>query len=368
MKSLVFLCTLFCFCGVLYGQYSVNSTLRIPASETYSSASIARFVQAGFNTDRQKISAIYNWVTTSIRYDKDSMYYFNWGPDPSLKVSAALRRKKGVCENFASVFTDIALKCGIPSFVVSGYARYSGSGKAGHSWSAVYLDSTWLLCDPTWDIGAGDDTHYFLVSPEEFIETHMPFDPLWQLLPYPSYQKQMNRGASYNAKKKTTPINVNDSVKAFLQLDSVHQLEASSQRMQQAATQNDAVNVWRSYVNMKIAIVYGDKDMELYNAAVADLNRANAIFNDFVQYRNNQFTPLKPDAAISAMLDPIPGIISSAYKKIDKIGATVENFQYDTGTLKGRLGTLTERVLEQQKFLKKYFESSVAERGKLFYK
>jgi hypothetical protein len=139
-------------------------------------------------------------------------------------------------------------------------------------------------------------------------------------------------------------------------------------RMRQAGIENDMVKIWRSYIEMKIAIVYGDNDMNLYNSAVADLNRASTIFNDFVLYRNNRFMPAKSDAEIKALLDPIAGIIAAATKKLDNIGRSVENFQYDTTELKNRLTALATRVQDQQKFLMRYVESSIADRGKLFYK
>lgn len=117
---------------------------------------------------------------------------------------------------------------------------------------------------------------------------------------------------------------------------------------------------------MKIAIIYGEKDMNLYNSAVAELNKASAVFNDFVKYRNNQFVPVRPDAEISALLDPIEGMLSVARKNMEQMGGAVENFQYDTGALKERLAVLRGRVKEQQSFLKRYLAGSIPERGKLF--
>ena len=340
----------------------------IPSSQTYSTTSIANFVQSNFKTDREKLSAIYAWVTGNIRYDIDSMYNINWGKELNEKVSATLRRRKGVCENFAAIFTDICLKSDIPSFAITGYTRQSGAVKRiGHSWSAVYLDKEWLLCDPTWDAGPGNNTNYFLVSPVQFIETHMPFDPLWQLLPNPLSQQEFNKGHFF-VKKDIEIWNVADSVLVFMQLDSLQQLEASSLRITQAGLDNDLVKVWRSYVDMKIAIVCGDRDMNLYNEAVADLNRASNIFNAFVQYRNKQFMPTKSDTEIAGLLNPIYGIVIMANKKLNNIGRQVENFQYDTENLRNRLDALNKRVREQQLFMKHYLESSVADRGKLFYK
>ncbi len=373
MKFLLFTSLFFCCClgakSQEYSNYMYSSkAMNIPEKETYSTASIAAYLQSNFKTDKEKLLAAYLWVTANISYDKDSMYNINWGPDPQIKVSSALRRRKGVCENFAAIFSDIVSKCGIPSFIVSGYTMQSGSLKrAGHSWCAVYPDKEWLLCDPTWDAGPGGRKNFFLVSPTEFIATHMPFDPLWQLLPYPASNREFSQGNFYT-RKHGLALNVADSVIAFLQLDSLHQLEASLQRIKLAGLENDMVNIWRSYVNMKIAIVYEDEDMNLYNSAVADLNRANAIFNNFVEYRNNRFIPTKPDVEISALLEPIAGIVSSAERKLRQIGKTVENLQYDPAPIQKRLDALTLRVKEQRHFLHQYVSSGVADRGKLFYK
>ena len=365
MKLLLF-SALLCWC--LFAKGQEYSATYIPVKETYSTASIAAYLQANYKTDREKLQAVYLWVTTNITYDKDSMYNINWGPDPETKITASMRRRKGVCENFAGIFTDIVLKCSIPSFVVTGYtAEYGSMRRTGHAWSAVYLNNEWLLCDPTWDAGRGKNANYFLISPSEFIESHIPFDPLWQLLPYPKLQKEFSN-QNFSAKKDAAPLNVADSVKAFMLLDSVHQMEASLLRMHQAGLQDEMVKTWQAYVNMKIAIVYEDKDMNRYNSAVADLNRATAIFNNFVEYRNNRFIPAKPDAEISTLLDPIILILLSANKKLDKIGQSVENFQYNTDGVKNKIDALHLRVQEQQHFLKQYMQSSLADRGKLFYK
>ena len=74
--------------------------------------------------------------------------------NPEARITVALRRRKGVCENFAAIFNDICLKAGLTSFVVSGYTKQSGAvDKTGHSWCAVFINKNWYLCDPTWDEG-----------------------------------------------------------------------------------------------------------------------------------------------------------------------------------------------------------------------
>ncbi len=373
MKPLLFLCLFFCYNPIVKGQdfndFSLmDYRLHIPAKETYSTASIAGYVQANFKTDREKLRAIYTWVITNIRYDTDSMYQINWSMYPEEKISATLRRRKGVCENYAALFTDIALKSGFQSIVVSGITRQSGSvSKAGHSWSAVCLQQEWFLCDPTWDNNDNGDTKFFLISPAQFIESHFPIDPLWQLLDYPLTENEFRNGI-FLSKKNKPFFNFADSAKNFFQLDSLQQLEAASWRIRLAGIANERQKNWLAFNQMKIAIIYGEKDMNLYNSAVADFNRANTIFNDYVQYRNNRFIPSRSDVEINSLLDPAMGLLSSAENKMDQMGLIVENFQYDTGSLKKRLAVLAGRVQEQQNFLNRYLTSSVAEREKLFYR
>ncbi|MEJ7588721.1 MAG: transglutaminase-like domain-containing protein [Ferruginibacter sp.] len=374
MKPLVFLCIYLLYGPIVKAQvfdeysYIDRRVLSIPESETLSSVSIARYIQSNFKTDREKLRAIYAWVTTNIKYDTDSMFPINWSLEHEEKISATLRRRRGVCENYAALFTDIAVKSGFQSFVVNGYTRQHGFvNRAGHSWSAVNLQEEWFLCDPTWDNESRGNTKYFLVNPADFIESHIPFDPLWQLLERPLMDHEFSKGL-FNGPKSKTTFNFKDSVKDFLLLDSLQQLEASNRRIKEAGIENVRQKHWVAYNQMKIAGIYGEQDMNLYNSAVGELNKANIIFNRYVQYRNDRFIPEKADEEINNLLDPIERLLSSASKKLAQMGKGAENFQYDTGTIKERLAVLSKRVQEQQAFLSRYLATGIAERERLFYK
>jgi transglutaminase/protease-like cytokinesis protein 3 len=61
----------------------------------------------------------------------------------------------------------------------------------------VKIDGAWYLLDVTWSSGYLDaqfhfhrfsspvNTDYFLTDPPQFVKTHFPDDPWWQLLPKP---------------------------------------------------------------------------------------------------------------------------------------------------------------------------------------
>ena len=66
----------------------------IPADQSTSTAGIADYVKKYFDNDREKLRAIYTWVTSNIKYDTDSVNIINLGTDPEAKITAALPRRQ----------------------------------------------------------------------------------------------------------------------------------------------------------------------------------------------------------------------------------------------------------------------------------
>lgn len=356
MKALLFIYFFLCSGIIVNAQenysYVDHKALQIPRSKTYSTDSIANYMKENFATGKEKIRAVYTWITNNIAYSTDSIFHFNrWGIDPEINMSAILRRRKGVCENYAALFAGILVKSGVQAIVVTGYTNIPANRYwNGHGWVAVQADGEWFLCDPTWDAGY-NSYHYLLVPPTEFIQTHMPFDPLWQLLEYPVSHKDFQHG--YYRSKKDEPIfNYKDSVTAYLHSDTLQQMEASARRMQQAGFDNEDVKTWYDYNQMKVHIVLQEENMQLYNEAVENLNTARKIYNELVQYRNNNFSPAKTNDEIDGMFASIEKFLSAAYKKAGGIGKKTENYQYDTEGLNENLDALSKKVNGQKEFFK----------------
>jgi len=370
MKNTLFTCLFIFACGNLAAQddygYADSKILQIPSSKTYATDSIAQYILDHFKTDKEKIRSLYTWITNNVEYSKDSMYHFRrWGTDPEEKMTAILRRRKGVCENYAELFANIINKCGVQAVVITGYTKIGGTvNRSGHGWVAVYADKEWLLCDPTWDAGHYNSYNYFLVEPAAFISTHMPFDPIWQLMEHPVTHNEFRKG--YSRSKKEQPIfHYTDSVAAYLQADTLQQMEATARRMNAAGLGDEDLQTWYAYNQMKINIVRQEENMQLFNDAVADLNRAKKLYNEFVQYRNNRFIPVKTDTEINTMFTSIEKLLAAAYQKMEAIGKKAENYQYDTDGLKESLDNLSVKVKTQKEFWKNYLNSSPTERSKL---
>lgn len=349
--------------GQQFGSYH-RLSVTIPESLSYSADSIARYLREHYKTPKLRLQALYSWITTHIRYNNDSSYYYNRSLDYEEKIAATLRRKKGVCENYADLLADLASRIGLRSHVVYGYITNGATRRtnAGHAWCAIYVDDDWWLFDPTWDAGnlQQNSLLYFMAQPSQFIQSHMPFDPIWQLLEHPvSYRN--------SHPKDTRPFYYKDSINAFLAMDSLHQFIAIERRMKESGANNELFKLWQSYNRMNIAIIAGEMDMELYNDAVDRLNDATEIFNSFVRYRNNAFLPQKKDEELRLMLEPINSLITEALQKLDQIGLLVENFQYNTEAIRRQLLQLHTRYREQKAFLSRYLASETSERARLFY-
>lgn len=369
MKRVLLIGAIMLACSVTNGQNRgdhgrVNRlSVFVPDSLSRSASSLASYIRNRYKSPEQQIQALYSWVTANIRYDEDSSFYLNRALDHEAKIAALLRRRKGVCEGYAGLFADLTSKIELRSYVVYGYpAGVNTRGMTGHAWCAVELDGDWWLFDPTWDAaGQQGEFQYFMVAPSSFISTHIPFDPLWQLL-----EKPVGYRNSFSGKKES--LHYKDSVNAFLQMDSLQQYLSIERRMKNAGATHEMFKLWQTYNRMNIAIIAGEQDMQLYNSAVDDLNRATEIFNAFVQYRNSGFQPSKPDDLMRKMLDPIEALIANAHNKIDGMGKLVENFQYNPEAIRKKLLALAVRSEEQKKFLKKYLAAGPLERPELFYK
>ena len=214
--------------------------------------------------------------------------------------------------------------------------------KTSHSWCAIFVDKNWYLCDPTWDEGNIMNSKYFMVQPTEFIESHMPFDPLWQFLNYPISHEQFYSGNIY--KRKDIPyFNFSDSVTAYIQMDSLHKLQSTALRIQKQGLYNPRVKDNYNYIKMNIEMINQDKDVELYNSSMADLNDATTILNNFIEYRNKQFTPEKTDAELQALLDGIDNKLDSSLKKLDEVDKSQATLTLGTDPVRDRLNVLLEK-------------------------
>ena len=106
-------------------------------------------------TTLEKVSAIYNYVISTLTYDKEKAKTVQSGYLPD--IDQVLAAKKGICFDYAALMSAMLRSQGIACKLVVGYA-----GDAYHAWIDVYTTETgwvnsliqfdgktWKLMDPT---------------------------------------------------------------------------------------------------------------------------------------------------------------------------------------------------------------------------
>ena len=208
-----YLCFLTCFIAITgYSQTTVSHSLHADTDSSLStSKQLAAKLTEGLINEKDKVRAIFLWVTDNIDYRTRTSFagksinrYKKQAAAENISMNTldeqvaeiVLRDKQAVCDGYSRLFKTLCSHAGVKSEVITGYARgYSSSSKnyfiSNHSWNAVYLDSTWQLLDVTWASGYLNyrneyvrrlDDSYYLVKPEQFIKDHFPDDFNWALV------------------------------------------------------------------------------------------------------------------------------------------------------------------------------------------
>ena len=346
--------------------FIVNNSFGQGRQSFKSTDEVAEYILSKYQHENEQIRAIYNWVVANFSYDEDSTFAINSSLDLSAKILVAFKKRKGVCDNISAIFNDICIKSGIQSFVINGYTKQGGIvDKSGHSWCAANVNKQWYLFDPTWDLGTSLSPNYFMGSPQDFILTHMPFDPIWQLLNYPVTHQQFY-GSGKSAKNNEF-FNYPDSISSFLAMDSLGKLQTAAARIERYGMYNDRIKVNYQVIKMNIEIAHQEKEVVLYNAAIEELNAVTKTLNQFIEYRNNQFIPSKSDSDLMNLLNNIDEEIINSLNKLDQIDKSEAKLVMDTESERQRIAVLIKKIKDQKIFLNKYLSTGVAERAILFY-
>jgi hypothetical protein len=354
-----------------------NLMLKIPDSLTVSTTQIALYINSNFNNQTDKSRAIFCWITKNIAYDLDNMFAINFYQNNEELVNSALKTRKGICMHYSRLFTDIAVKTGIKSVVISGYTKQNGFvDYIPHAWCAALIDSTWSLFDPTWGSGfienkkfvTKTNNYYFKTKPEQLIKSHIPFDPMWEFLNYPVSNKEFYAGQTQVNTSKPY-FDFIDTLKAYEKKAEINQLIAATYRIEKNGVSNSLIydrlqhnNREIEYLKSKINVAKTDQ----YNEAVHNYNEGINLLNDFINYRNKQFTPLKPDPQLKEMLDTVGTVLNKAHLQLLHIKQPEANLTAMISQLNKMINDMESNLEEQRSFLNKYLATPKFFRKGLF--
>jgi len=211
-RSTVFLFSLFISCNALTQDYQQVEKVVAGYPGSFSSpGKLAERINHDFSTPEEKARAIFAWISHHIAYDVKA--FAKGGKVVSFTYSSAeekiskekalqedlarrtLRRKKGICYGYSTLYKIICDYTDIECVIISGTAKILESdigripGTPNHTWNAVKINGKWKLVDATWGAGsiygksqrfvAEYDDIYFFTPPEIFFLNHYPADKQW---------------------------------------------------------------------------------------------------------------------------------------------------------------------------------------------
>jgi hypothetical protein len=309
------------------------------------------------------------------------MYRINFEEKPGELIERTFQTRKAICQGYAELFNNLCRKSGVQSYVVHGYTRQNGEVQTtGHAWIIVSVNNHWFGIDPTW--GAGYVTEgrftksfswdYFMILPEIFIKTHMPFDPMWQCMDYPVSIQDFYFGEIVpNERGKF--FNWADSINRYEQLPLITQYRITLGRMEKRGIMNSLIKEYAEYLKQIIEndrltkeYEYKLKVSKTFNESADYYNESAKLFNQYINYFNRQFKPVKPDDEIRKMIDTCNARLQMAKEMLLQVDPYDKTMRQNIDQLKYVMRELQNSIDTQKAFVIKYLGTSKDRRAGLF--
>ncbi len=347
----------------------------MPADAAKSTESLAAWILQHVQGETERSKVIYVWLAYNISYDVYEVLTVPPLHAPLNEAQMVLNKRKGVCSGYAALFNALAHGVGIKSFVVTGMVIMPDGSYAnvGHAWNVAMIEGAWRLFDPTWAAGSGDGFKYikrfsakwFMPKPEDFIKTHLPFDPIWQLLHFPLTGNQFFKpdGPLQDSSNRCM---FNDSIAAYEKQTELERILATAKRMRRNAEKGGADKMPETYKMLSNKYFELKLMGGIYNAAENAYNEGVDKLNMYKAFYNKQYHPLKTYPEIQAMLDVPERLFKYTTWLLHKIESTDHKMLADIGKLQTLIVEIQQFVKEQNEFLKLYFATEPKKRERLF--
>lgn len=254
---------------------------------------LADAINRHFRTEEDKLRAIFLWTASHLSYDLASARQ-NSSPVPLTKaIVLAFKNLNAVCEGYAGIMDSLNRLCGIESFLISGYTRQLGKlDTTPHMWLATRTNGQWHLHDPTWGSGSvinnrfvpNLDESYLMVRPEAMIASHMPYDPLWQLLNKPLTHKEF----IYRQKAGGPVWSLSDSLVKWQQSQALERWQQELRRLMAEKFTHQATQGRINFLKQNIRINEINRSVYQLNTITNQLNNAIEHFNLAVEIQNKK--------------------------------------------------------------------------------
>lgn len=343
---------------------------KIPSEKTISTSEIADYITLNFKTESDKVRAAFYWTANNISYDIENMNEPNFVYSSEEKIASALKNKKGVCIHYAEVFNEIANKLGIKTVIVVGYTKQNGIiAPIGHAWNASKIEGKWFLFDPTWASGYVNNlkfykklnNNFYKTSASKMIQTHMPYDYLWQFSNEPITNHEFYSGVIEKDKPKMN-FNFDSEIEKYEKQPKEEQAFDAAERIEKNAVINKLISEYLASKREEFTVIRQNKNIEKVDQILIDYNSAVASLNDYIFYRNKKFKPLYSDEIISEMINAPLLALKKCQNALYSVGTVGKENTSNLKTLKTQMTENIKIAEEQAQFVKEYLSKNKIQR------
>lgn len=197
---------------LIYKDFSKLDSIAKSVGNKFKSIDVlAKKLTEGIENTEDKIRIIFSWVGFNICYDYDeymkkdkdrkniqpARYSKNaskqekeaaWEKSYFIYATNVLRKNKGICEGYSTLFFELWKSAGIECKVIHGKANISKNEKTkklgSHAWNAVKIDGEWYYLDVTWasfntyekgkySYYTNLNNNYYLTHSDKLFDTHI---------------------------------------------------------------------------------------------------------------------------------------------------------------------------------------------------
>jgi len=309
---------------------------------------LANDMMKSFGSEEDRFRAAFAWTAQNIRYDLASLNDQKLYDNRTLVIKA-LQKRAALCEGYVAVLDSLSRLMNISTAKVPGYTRWHDKLQPEpHLWLAVRLNGSWHLADPAWSSGSivngrfqpGYDLRWYLVPPVIMLQSHMPYDPLWQLLPQPLSHAGfiLKNGSTLQGVWQTS-----DSVEKFLQSTQLQQYVDELRRLRQGIS-HKALQPRISFLEQAISIQH-------HNQVVEIMQKSNALFNAAVHDYNaavDAYNQRKPRPHVLALLLRATQVLASAGNLLPQ-SAVPQSLRNEMSMMQKQINQLEERLREAER-------------------
>ncbi len=176
---------------------------------------LTEYLTSIYDNDIDKVRAIGVWIGNNVSLDIQAAFKQE---TEELTPTMIINRRVAGPGHHAHLFLGMCQEAEIKCYKVRGYLKdrtYEEEDQfiiSNHLWNVVQLDSAWYMVDMAFGSGSisksdkegesdvyrwkqGFRSEYFLVHPKDWMMTHLPADPMWQLTHHPMSMETFEKGS-----------------------------------------------------------------------------------------------------------------------------------------------------------------------------